>query len=162
MNGSGVVADPKAWSDALSGASAAALVVLTVIVLLGFVVLIWRGSEKLGIPGAGVELRLAREEAARDRAAELAERVKEREAFAAHFKAAEHSDRRLRREFRAVMTWIATTIGASPPDLDDPEDSDPSIEPPPPLAKVPGDAREPVAAAASPPSRRRREQPRPQ
>jgi hypothetical protein len=161
--------DPKVWSEALSGASSAALVFLTVLVLLGFVTLIWRGSDKLGIPGAGVELRLAREEAARDRAAdlderkkELAERVKEREAFAAHFKISEESDRRLRREFRVVMSWLAHTVGVAPPDIDDPEDSDRAIEPPPTLAKIPGDASASASAVSSPSSRRRREQSRPQ
>lgn len=123
--------DPKAWSEAISNLSGAATVLLTVIIVLGFVLLLWRGSEYLKIPGAGVEIRKAREEAAKDRADELAERKKEREAFEGHFRSASESDKRLRRDFRVTIAWIAMRLGGEAPELDPIEDSDPSIVPPP-------------------------------
>lgn len=123
--------DPKAWSEAISNLSGAAVVLLTVVIVLGFVMLLWRGSEYLKIPGAGVEIRLAREAAAKDRAEELAERKKEREAFEQHFRSASESDKRLRRDFRVTIAWIAMRLGGEAPELDPIEDSDPSIAPPP-------------------------------
>jgi hypothetical protein len=145
--------DPRVWSEAASNLSSAALVVVTMVVVLSFVLLLWRGSEKLGIPGAGVEIRLAREALMKDREEELAERKKERELFAAHFKEAAESDKRLRRDFRSVMTWIATTLGREPPELEPPEDSDPSIAPPP-LAKGRGASSPDLAPLSAPASRR--------
>lgn len=148
--------DPKAWSEAISNLSGAAVVLLTVIIVLGFVLLLWRGSEYLKIPGAGVEIKLAREAAAKDRAEEFAERKKEREAFEGHFRGAAESDKRLRRDFRVTIAWIAMRLGGEAPELDPIEDSDPSIAPPPIAqpAKTRAASQPDVSANALPASRR--------
>lgn len=132
--------DPRPWAEASQSLPSAVLVLLTVAIVLGFVLVLWRGSDRLGIPGAGVEIKKAREEAAKDRAEELAERKREREAFEGHFRGAAESDKRLRRDFRVTIAWIAMRLGGEAPELDPIEDSDPSIVPPPiaPPAKTRG------------------------
>ena len=146
--------EPKTWSEALSGLPPAIAVLAAVAIALGFVLVLWRGSEKLGIPGAGVEIRLAREALERDLREGAEERRKEHEALVAHFKAGEESDRRTRRDLRSVMAWLAATFAREPPPpLDDPDDSDPSIVPPPP-ATVRGGSSPDLVARAAPTSRR--------
>lgn len=122
--------DPAAWGVLLRDITAVSAVLIVVIIGAFLALLFWRGSDKLGIVGAGSEIRLMRQAAERNTTVQSA----------------------LRSDFRVVVAWIARREGSEPP-LPPIEESAASPEPAPipaPPAHVPA---APKSVRQSKPSR---------
>ena len=85
--------DPAAWAVVIRDITAASAVLAVVVVGAVLALLFWRGSEKLGIVGAGSEIRLTRQALERNTSTQSA----------------------LRADFRVVVAWIARREGSEPP-----------------------------------------------
>ena len=85
--------DPLAVSHALRDIGAVGAMLVLVLLFVSIALLFWRGADKLGIVGAGTEIRLMRqamEKSGREQA-------------------------KLRADFHVVVRWIARREGSEPP-----------------------------------------------
>ena len=123
--------DPLAVSHALRDIGAVGAVLVVVIIFAVLALLFWRGSEKLGIIGAGTELQLTRKALERS----------------------SHEQSKLRADFRVVVAWIARREGSEPPlaplskQSEEPgASSEPEPLPPPPAVALPAQRLAPRAS----------------